>query len=105
MAGLIISGAIVLLLVVLGIILSRGKGGCLIAGYNTMPPEEKAKYDEKALCRFMGKTMFFIAFCLVLITVGAAKNLSWLSEVGGFLTLIAAVFAVFWTNSGNRYRK
>lgn len=105
MAGLIISGAIVLLLVVLGIILSLGKGGFLIAGYNTMPPEEKAKYDEKALCRFMGKLMFFIAFCCALIFFGAAKNLSWLSEVGGFLTLIAVCFAVFWTNSGNRYRK
>ena len=44
---------IIVLFVVLGIVFINGKGSFLIAGYNTMPPEEKEKYDEVALCKFM----------------------------------------------------
>lgn len=38
-----------LLLSSLGIALLQGKGAWLIAGYNTLSDEEKAKYDELAL--------------------------------------------------------
>lgn len=44
-----------------GTVFSLGKGAFLIAGYNTAPKREKEKYDEKALCRFMGKLMFALA--------------------------------------------
>ena len=43
-----------LLFLVLGICLFLGKGAWLIAGYNTMPPEEKRRYDKKKLCRAAG---------------------------------------------------
>ncbi|WP_237475779.1 DUF3784 domain-containing protein [Virgibacillus salexigens] len=52
------------LFIVLGIILINGKGSSLIAGYNTMPPEEKEKYDTVALCKFMGKMMFALSFSM-----------------------------------------
>lgn len=48
----VIQFAFIALLVILGIVFSKGKGSSLIAGYNTAGPEEKKKYDEKALCRF-----------------------------------------------------
>lgn len=53
------------LFVVLGIVFINGKGSFLIAGYNTAPPEEKEKYDEVALCKFMGKMMFVISFIML----------------------------------------
>ncbi len=31
-----------------------GKGGWLISGYNTLPADKKAQYDEKRLCKWMG---------------------------------------------------
>ena len=37
------------------IFLWDGKGAFLIAGYNTMPDSEKAKYNEIALCKFIGE--------------------------------------------------
>ena len=45
--------AIVLLFVILGIAFSLGRGENLLAGYNTMSKDQKARYDARALCRFM----------------------------------------------------
>ncbi|KAA0549833.1 DUF3784 domain-containing protein [Bacillus sp. BGMRC 2118] len=42
-----------------------GKGAGFLAGYNTMPEEEKANYYERALLRFMGKMMFSLTFSMV----------------------------------------
>lgn len=48
------------LMFAISITLLAGKGSWLIAGYNTASAEEKAKYDEKKMCRTMG------IFCLLL---------------------------------------
>lgn len=40
--------------IIFGIVLCCGKGADLIAGYNTASPTEKARWDEKALCRGVG---------------------------------------------------
>ena len=50
MIASIITLVIGLLFLVMGIVLFCGKGSWLIAGYNTMSPQEKEKYDEKKLC-------------------------------------------------------
>ncbi len=50
---------------VLGTVFAFGKGAFLIAGYNTASAEEKAKYDEKKLCRAVSKLMFALAACWV----------------------------------------
>lgn len=55
----------------LGIVFSRGKGTSLIAGYNTASPEEKAKYDEKKLCKAMSRLMFVLALCWLVIAASA----------------------------------
>ena len=60
---------IFILLVVLGTMMSLGKWSFLIAGYNTMSKEEKERYDETALCKFMGKFMFVVAFCFLLMVL------------------------------------
>lgn len=60
---LILHGCAVLLFVILGVIFFCGKGSFLIAGYNTANPEDKAKFDEKALCRAMGGLMLACAAC------------------------------------------
>ena len=50
---LVIHGAVVGLLVILGILFLKGKGAFLIAGYNTASKAEKEKIDEKKLCKYM----------------------------------------------------
>lgn len=47
--------------VALAVTFLTGHGSSLIAGYNTASKEEKAKYDEKKLCRTFGAGMAVIA--------------------------------------------
>lgn len=91
--------------VLLGILFSRGKGAFLIAGYNTASAAEKARYDEKALCRFMGKLMFALAACQAVMGLGAAWAGMWLYWLGIALFLAAAVGGVIYANTGRRFLK
>ena len=71
--GLVLTCFIGVVLVALAVVLLRGKGGFLIAGYNTMPPKEQAKYDEKALCRFVGKILLPVGLLSPAVAVGASS--------------------------------
>ena len=90
--------AVTALFVGLGVLFSKGKGAFLIAGYNTMSKEKKARYDKNALCRFMGKLMFALAACWVPVALGTALGLGWLYGAG-----IAAYLLVI--GGGLIYRK
>lgn len=102
---LIIHGGVMLLFLVLGVVFSQGKGAFLIAGYNTSSKEEKAKYDEKALCRFMGKLMFAMAGCWMVIALSAVLDRVWLLLLGLGLYLVVLFGGVIYANTGNRFRK
>lgn len=52
---------------VLSIVLISGHGGGFISGYNTAREEEKAKYDEKKLCRTTGVGMAVIAVLILIM--------------------------------------
>lgn len=89
---------------VLGIIFSSGKGSFLIAGFNTMSKEEKAKYDAVAMCKFMGKTMFALSFSMGFWVLSDALNLKWLFVVGIVLFIGIVVFILIYANTGNRFK-
>lgn len=56
-----------ILILIFTIILLSGRGAWLIAGYNTASKEEKAKYDEKKLCRVTGIGMAVIAILILVM--------------------------------------
>lgn len=58
---------IVILFLLIGIYMLTGRGGFLIAGYNTLPAEQKEKYDEKRLCRFAGVMVILAALYCALM--------------------------------------
>ena len=58
---------IFIILAILSIVLISGHGSWFISGYNTASKEEKAKYDEKKLCRTMGIGMSIIAILLLIM--------------------------------------
>ena len=58
---------------VLSVVLISGHGSWLISGYNTASKEEKAKYNEKKLCRIMGIGMSVIA--ILLLIMGVFENI------------------------------
>lgn len=93
------------LFVVLGIVFINGKGSFLIAGYNTMPAEEKEKYDKAALCRFMGRMMFVISFFMLFWLLGILYDADWLFILGFILIIGLAIFMVIYVNTGNRFKR
>lgn len=89
----------------LGIILSMGKCSFLIAGYNTLSREKKERYDERALCRFIGRLMFFLAFCMLLSIISTILESPVLLSIAVFLFVASITFAIIYANTGNRFRK
>ena len=97
--------AFVLLFAVLGIVLWNGKGAWLIAGYNTSSKTEKSKYDEKALCRFVAKLMFFYAACFAVSAVCTFLKSTTIYYCVMALFLIVSIAALIYANTGNRFKK
>lgn len=81
---------------ILSIVLLSGRGSFLIAGYNTADKEEKAKYDEKKLCRVMGAGMSVITVILLLCGLyenDLPRGLRWIMPLGIFGVVIFLVIA------------
>lgn len=102
---IIISLLGILLLLALGIYLLQGKGAMLIAGYNTLPKEEKEKYDEAALCKATGKLILSFIVPITLISLGDLLQINSLLIAGGILLAILIFFGLIYINTGNRYKK
>ena len=106
LTGFIIFILISLSLIGLSIPLLMGKGTGLIAGYNTLSPEEKKRYDGPALARFTGKILLVIGLATLPYGVGIfCFGLEWLTWV--YLTVVIglSVFAAIYCNTGNRFKK
>ena len=102
---LIFHGVFISLFIVLGIIFSYGKGAFLIAGYNTASKAEKSHINEKLLCKYMGKVMFMVAGCWLIIALGTILEILPLVIIGTVLIFVLAVGAVIYANTGNRFKK
>ncbi len=89
----------------LGVVLINGKGSFLIAGFNTMPSEEKEKYDVIALCKFMGKMMFALSFSMIFWLLSEAYDIKWLFYMGLILFLAMIAFMLIFINTGNRFKR
>jgi hypothetical protein len=85
--------------------LLNGKGAFLIAGYNTMSKSEKAEYDERALCRFMGWFLIALSLSILLVPAGIYLKAAWLTYCGIALTFAETVGTVIFMNTGKRFRK
>ena len=103
--GVLIELAVILLFLLLGAVFSMGKGAFLIAGYNTASKAEKARYDEKALCRFMGRLMFAMAGCWAVVALSTLLDREWLLFLGLGLYLVVIFGGVIYANTGNRFRR
>ncbi|MDV6377970.1 DUF3784 domain-containing protein [Sporosarcina sp. GW1-11] len=105
MLGLLINVAMMIVFIVYGAMLSQGKGASLLSGYNTMSLEKKAKIDEFALCKFMAKIMYALAFCLGLFALSEWLEQDMLFIVGLALFFVVIMFAIVYSNTGNRFAK
>ena len=104
-AGLIITGILLVPGIVFGIILCSGRGVDMIAGFNTASPEERAKWDEKALCRGVGILLFLILGCMVLIAVISVLGTTTLVWGGLVFTAAVSVGGMIYINKSKRFKK
>jgi len=101
---LITTIAIFLLLLTIGILLLNGKGANLIAGYNTMPKEKKAKYNKAALTKFFGIAILILNLLFVGIMVGIILECFIVSWICAGLFLAFTIFIIIHANTGNRFK-
>ena len=88
-----------------GIILCHGKGADMIAGFNTASPEERAKWDETALCRAVGILLLVMVGCLELLLLGAVLGMVALTWGGGVLIAVSTVFGIIYINTSKRFKR
>ena len=103
--GLIVTSVLYVPGIIFGIILCSGRGIDMIAGFNTSTPEERAKWDEKALCRGVGILLFAIVGCCMLTTVGAVLDVPVLVWGGLALCAVLAAGGVVYINKSKRFKK
>lgn len=63
-----------IMLIVISFFLKRGKGLCLLAGFNTMSVEERNVYDMEKIGKFTSKTLTGMALCLLAFDFGLYIN-------------------------------
>lgn len=102
---MIIVISLMVIFIAIGILFLNNKCSWLISGYNTLSKEEKEKYDEKALYKFMAYSMFTISACLGLMGIGGYYNIKWLLISSTGLMVIVAFGGVSYCNTGKRFIK
>ena len=104
-ASFLMSSIFAVPVIIIGIVLCCGKGAFLIAGYNTASPEEKASYDEKALCRATGVLVLVIVGCVELLMLGLVLDMTALVWGGGILMAVLTVFGIIYINTSKRFKR
>lgn len=97
----ILAGTIVLFL---GIIIRAFNASGLIAGYNTAPAEERAKYDEERLTGFVGAMLIVASATLLaggLLAVAGAPG--FVAGASWPLFLVIIIGGVVYMNTGERF--
>ncbi|MGL4850371.1 MAG: DUF3784 domain-containing protein [Clostridium sp.] len=96
------------LLGALAILIGSGKGGFLIAGYNTMEKYEQDKYDKKRFFKFMAKFLGVLALIQLVLPVCKIFEIgdfNVISVVVSILSIAVALGGVIYMNTNNRFKK
>lgn len=91
------------LFILCGIIILIGKGGFLIAGYNSLPEKEKEKYNKKKLYLDFGICTIIIGVLITLLGV-FCNVLPWWS-IYIFLGLLVLIILFLFVSSALSKRK
>jgi hypothetical protein len=94
------------LMLFLGIIIRVFNLSGLIAGYNTASPAEKAKYNEKALTRFVGLMLISSGGILLIGGIFFLLNIAseFMMAVSWALFFIIIIFGLFYVNLSPKFK-
>ncbi len=87
-------------LIIISAVLMTGRGGDFVAGLNTMSRAEREKYDEKAVCKCVGRFTLPLGLMMPFITLSFAFTLVFLAY-----TLIGAVVVIIRLNKSEKFRR
>lgn len=99
---MIIGWIIVGLMTIMSIVLLSGRGGWMVAGYNTMDKTEKAKYDEKKVCKGAGIELLVVdiamaVLLLIMNTDFGVKHILSIALIFAFGIIVFAITSVMLT--------
>lgn len=89
------------LAIVFGLFLINGKGYSLIAGFNAKSEEELEEYDTAAVCKFMGKIVFALAFSMVFWI----PDVLWMQIFGVVLFMGINLFSLIYSKGWKRFKR
>lgn len=89
----------------LGWFFLRGRGAFLLAGYNTMSPEEQAKWDAPALLHCAGKAILGMVGCMLLWAVALWMDQMWLFWVSFAAFVLICIGLIAYVNTDERFRR
>ena len=94
-----------LFIVLWGIILLCGRGSFLIAGYNAMSPQEKARWNKKALCQTAGALLLIIAACVAVAVLGAMLHNYIFLTISMLLIFVVAINGAIYVNTSEKLKR
>ena len=103
--GLVICVVLAVGFIALGIVHCTGRGAILIAGYNTMSPDEKAGWNQKQLCAATGKLMFATSLYLLFIGLVIYLDVFWPLYVSIPIVFAAVIAWVVYINKSPKFKQ
>ena len=102
----VVWGFVLIPMVIMSLFLLSGRGAFfLIAADYTMSKEERAKYDESAMSRFIGMSLLWITCCAMLLPLSIHSGVAWMPYcVAGIITASILVF-VSYASTGSWFYK
>ena len=92
---------------VFGLIILTGKTNFLIAGLNTMSEQERAKYNESAISKFVGWMLIAASAVLLVACIpiyfGICPNIMIIASYGIFMVMV--IGGVIYANVSPRFKR
>lgn len=92
-------------MVIFSIVLLTGRGASLLAGFNEMSPAERAGWNTKAMCRFMGVVLLVFTILLAVSALSAFSGVIWLMWSAFGVAVAELIGGVIYLNKSGRFRK
>lgn len=96
--GWIIWGVFIIL-VILSVVLLSGHGANLIAGYNTLSSEKKAKYNEQKLCHVVGFGLLIMTILILFMGLGELVLPAWFAHVALGIMIVDGIVMIILSNT------
>ena len=97
---------VALFFIVLGILIKYGKMYYLIAGYNTLPPEEQKKYDIEGIATVFRNGMFGMAILMLIgYVVSLYKDDPKIQVYSLFIAIVIGLPYILVRTNSKKFRK